>query len=187
MIYYTETENKQYKDINRLIENLTIDIIKAYNIDIPIKDIEGVIQKIGGHVIVTSEKPEGVYKISNGFLIVYPPHIKDIKRIRFRLAQELGHLFLHMKYLIDEEYWSNLPIGYCLQTTQVYEEHQANMFAEAFLLPGQAYAEKLREYKDKKIDFDNLAEYFGVASRLARDRAKHLKLIKRQDWFNTFE
>lgn len=187
MINYLENEKKQFESVMQLIERLVEDIIQIYDIEVPIKDIKGVVEKLGGNVTESSEKPAGVYKTTHGFLIVYPPHIKDIKKIKFRLVQEIGHLFLHMRYSIDEDYWNNLPTGYCLQTAQVCEEYQANMFAEAFLLPRKAYTEKLKVYKDTKIDFNDLAEYFGVASRLASDRAKHLKLIKRQDWSNTFE
>lgn len=188
MINYSINEKRQFDSIVELIENLAEDIIQFYNIDVPLKNIEDVVEKLGGNIIITADKPDGVYKThKDGFTIIYTPHIKECERVRFRVAQELGHLFLHMKYQIDTEYWGSLPIGYCLKTTQVCEEYQANIFAEAFLLPKEAYANKLIECKDKKVDINSLAEYFGVTYRLASDRAKHLKLIKRQDWFNTFE
>ena len=91
-------------ELRMLINNLTQDIIDAYHIQIPILDIDYVVtQQLGGRI---EESPNienmsdgSVRKEGNGFVIYVSPY-QTTERRTFTIAHELGHLFLHMGYVM---------------------------------------------------------------------------------------
>ena len=86
-----------------LINHLTEDIIKLYDIKIPITDIDAVVEKLGGKVVNTSElqhKMENCYikKHKDAFVILVDDRVKNSPNRTMLIARELGYLFLSMGY-----------------------------------------------------------------------------------------
>ena len=127
-----------------LINDLTQDIIDYFHIQIPIKNIDDVVKKIGGTVIQDdqiSEYSDGFIKKTSeqSFEIVVSIHQSNGRR-NFTIAHELGHLFLHMGYKINHDIW-NEQINTYFRRGNTEEEYEANEFAAAFLMPKRKYKE----------------------------------------------
>ena len=86
--------------MRNMINSLTEDILHSFQIPIPIQNIEGLVEKLGGTVQEDIRCSEGsVEKRGNSFVITVSP-FTDEKRRRFTIAHVLGYLFLHMGYMI---------------------------------------------------------------------------------------
>lgn len=162
------------RDTIELIENLTQDIVNIYNLGMPIKDINNVVEILGGELIITSDIDSGLYKTNYGFRIV----AKTINK--FSIAQELGHLFLHMRYNIDKAYWQKIPVGYHVIAVDISIDaiYEVNRFAEALLMPREIYKEKIEQLNTETVDIYKIAKYFEVTPRQAYERGRRLKLLK---------
>ena len=89
----------------RMINSLAEDVLSAYNISVPIGNIDEIVEKLGGTIQKEAFFSDGaVEKEGNGFKIIVSP-FQDEKRERFTIAHELGHLFLHMGYRTNNELW----------------------------------------------------------------------------------
>lgn len=82
--------------ITTIINNVAEGIIDAYDIHVPICDINDVVTKLGGCVWESADICNSdIMKQNDGF-VIYMPSFYSAERKRFAIAQELGHLFLHM-------------------------------------------------------------------------------------------
>jgi len=104
-------------------------------------------------------------------------------RKNFTMAHELGHLFLHMGYLTDEEKWNAIDeyidspyyrIGYS------EEEYEANHFAGALLMPEKKYKAFVKENTDEDglIDIPKISKHFDVSDDAALTRGKWLGVFR---------
>lgn len=148
------------KEQKELIENLATDIIIATNTSIPILSIHDFILNIKGIMIETDN-----YSVmrNNKSFIVTTPKTDNITGQKFRIAELLGHLFLHMGYMINDEIW-NAQKNY-----EPYDEnsggidytYQANEFALALIMPKKEFIAKIEEYSNgNMVDTPKLADYF---------------------------
>ncbi len=82
--------------IRELINDITQDIIQTYKIQIPIVNINQVVDALGGKVIEDSSLSgysDGfIRKVDDSFEIVVSPYQPDTRK-NFTIAHELGHLF----------------------------------------------------------------------------------------------
>lgn len=161
------------------INNLAEAVIDAYDIEIPITDIESVVNKIGGTVL---EKPEFNYfydgsimkRGKDSFSIAISPN-QSTQRKAFTIAHELGHLFLHMGYRTDNETWNNQDQSVFTRFGRSEQEYQANEFAASLLMPKDDYLKFIRENaKDNTIDMRSVAMHFHVSVPAAVNRGKFL-------------
>ncbi|WP_324728744.1 ImmA/IrrE family metallo-endopeptidase [Lysinibacillus fusiformis] len=111
------------------------------------------------------------------------PHYTNVLRDRFTIAHELGHLFLHMGYLVDNEKWIETPE---YQDSAYYrfghsqEEYEANEFAASFLMPQKEFIMISKKYLEHdKYNLTEIANHFGVSEEAARTRGRFLGLF---DW-----
>ena len=75
----------------RMINSLAEDVLSAYNISVPIGNIDEIVEKLGGTIQKEAFFSDGaVEKEGNGFKINVSP-FQDEKRERFTIAHELGH------------------------------------------------------------------------------------------------
>lgn len=164
------------------IHSLAERIHNELKLDIPV-DLQIVIRKLKGELKEDSyddlvdakiEKVGDTFKIS----------VNDKKpklRNNFSIAHELGHLFLHMGYLINPAKWQKVQ----MYTDSVYyrfghdsEELEANEFAAAFLMPETKYRKVVKEYsKNNLCDISKIAERFGVSEEAALNRGRWLKIF----------
>ena len=94
-------ELKESEEIKQVINHLTQDIIDLYHIQIPIQDIDEAVKMFGGRVEEDREKYckycDFISKERDSFAIYISPYYKSERR-KMIIAQQLGHLFLHMGY-----------------------------------------------------------------------------------------
>ena len=165
-----------------LINNITQDIIDEYKINIPINNIEDVVRQLGGNVEESSNvsfaADGSVIKRGDSFSIVVSPFQSE-ERKKFTIAHELGHLFLHMGYQINEELWNEQENLTYYRSGESAVEYQANEFAAALLMPQKKYKEIMDRYTEGNIVYTGkVAEYFGVSVSAASNRGKFLGYLK---------
>lgn len=165
-----------------LINELTEDIINRFNIEIPIKDINQVVEKLGGKVemdVSLFDKDGSVKKLDKGFIIFVSPH-QSKQRMNFTIAHELGHLFLHMGYKTNSDRWEQQDDTTYYRSGDSQSEYQANEFAAAFLMPRKSY-KKIMDENTNSNDIVNtleIAKYFDVSVSAASNRGKFLGYLK---------
>lgn len=118
------------------IENYAMGLRKAWGLGVgPIDNLMVEVQKNGIHVSKISLKLEKIDAFSvwmNNKPYIFLNDDKNTNaRIRFDIAHELGHLLMHADYYTNEDFEKS-PIKEKL-------ELEANMFAGAFLMPGQTF------------------------------------------------
>ena len=91
--------------INLLAER----VISAYDIAIPIRDIDAVVRRMGG-TIETQSIFDSIYdgtimKSGNNSFRIVISDAQNAQRRNFTIAHELGHLFLHMgRFIVEAEF-----------------------------------------------------------------------------------
>jgi len=162
-----------------MINSLTQDILTLFNIQIPIQDIDELVDMLGGSIQTDFSCTDGsVVKEGNSFRILVSP-FQDEKRRRFTIAHELGHLFLHMGYLTNAELWERQDENIYHRLGSSEKEYQANEFAAAFLMPQKEYIKIMNEnIIGNKVNTSKIAEYFNVSVEAASNRGKFLGYLK---------
>lgn len=169
-------------EVKLLINNIARDIIRVFNIDIPVMNIEGEIHKLGGAIEKNHNTEnivgEGIRKKDKSFVIVVSP-FQSLERRKFIIAHEIGHLFLHMGYKINNKIWNSQPNDKYYRSNNIKFEYQANAFARAFLMPQKNYKDIMDKYtEENKVDTVKIAEFFGVSASAASNRGKFLGYLK---------
>ena len=95
-------------------------------------------------------------------------------RRRFSIAHELGHLFLHLGYLIDDDLWESVDsyidsvrhrMGYN------EEEFEAHEFAGSLLMPADEFRFVANQFfADGLYPLEKIAEHFDVSSKAVKVR-----------------
>jgi Zn-dependent peptidase ImmA (M78 family) len=119
------------------------------------------------------------------FIIYLNPH-KPYTRERFTIAHELGHLFLHMGFLLNKGLWGAFPNDqfqdsayYRIKGNYTQEEHEANEFAAAFLMPKDEFiAVSKRHLDNDRYTILPIAKHFEVSESSAINRGKWLGIFK---------
>lgn len=146
-------------------------------------DVKAVSQELRGEVIeadLPEELDARIEKAGDAFKIVFNSNKPDTRN-NFSIAHELGHLFLHLGYLINPEKWKSVNT----YTDSVYhrfghgeEELEANEFAAAFLMPEKEYREVVdKNKKNDHIDISKVAKHFGVSVEAALNRGRWLGIF----------
>ncbi len=169
--------------LRKRINELAYDILAVYDIATPIDNIESVVKKIGGQIQETDELDfltDGkVKKDRDSFIITVPESQSNSLRRNFTIAHELGHLFLHMGYQIDEELWENSDNMTLNRFGNSERELEANEFAAAFLMPEKEYKRIAEKYSEGNTVFiRRVAEYFNVSVEAASYRGKWLGYLQ---------
>jgi predicted transcriptional regulator len=164
--------------INRLAET----VLSTCELSVPIPMDEAVRRLRGDLAFVAKADFEAkIEKTDTGFRITLPQDGYE-PRERFSIAHELGHLFLHMGYLVDEAKWNSIED----YTDSVYyrygysvEESEANEFAGAFLMPRAEFARVAQQHQDgDEYDITRIAEQFNVSAGAAVTRGRFLGLFR---------
>lgn len=150
-------------------------------------DVVDVISKLGGQIRCDYEEPQVDAKITpheGAFLIDIRSDLHENRR-RFTLAHELGHLFLHMKFLDNEKWKDAMQYEDCAfrRTDGDYreEELQANEFAASFLMPSDTFKREAISNISSDgatINIQPIANKFGVSVEAAINRGKWLGVFE---------
>jgi len=163
--------------INGLAEKIRL----ACKLETPV-EIKKAVECLGGTLAYSDhlDYEAQIEKVHDEFNITLKQDSHE-NRARFSIAHELGHLFLHMGYIIDEEKW-NSTNSY---TDSVYhrygysvEEYEANEFAAAFLMPMDIFIQTAKEnYDSGQYNIVNIANTFKVSTEAAANRGRWLGLF----------
>lgn len=165
--------------INELAENIR----NYYGISGVIEDIDGIVERMGGRVIEDVNIDgfsDGKIKKSgrDSFEISVSP-FQSKERRNFTIAHELGHLFLHMGYIINPEIWNQQNEAAYYRNGNSTQEYQCNEFAAAFLMPQKEYERVMLQYANKDwVDTSKVAEHFKVSVDAAANRGKWLGYLR---------
>lgn len=168
--------------IRKKINELAYDIVKLYDIKVPVENMRRVVNTIGGKVYedesLGSYSDGNVKKNGASFIINIPPN-QPSTRENFTIAHELGHLFLHMGYLIDPERWNEIDRVEYNRRGNSTTENQANEFAAAFLMPQEEYIRIMNQNTEGNlVNVGNIANYFHVSVDAASYRGKWLGYLQ---------
>ena len=163
-----------------LINNIAVKIRNILNITTDNFDIKTLVEELDGNLVFNdfSINEAIITKSSsdspNAFEIMVNNNYNS-QRIRFSIAHELGHLFLHMQYLINPDEWNNIEPGtsHARNTNIPYSryEAEANEFAAAFLMPKDRFLEVAEE---NFYNLNKIASIFNVSIESAKIRGKVL-------------
>ena len=165
-----------------IIENLTQDIIKTYKINIPLFDIDDLVTKLGGQVDEVSNLKYtdfyGVRKENDSFVISIPLYSNRQNR-RFRIAEEIGTLFINMGFKTNPELWNSQPNGKVYKLKETEANYLCVDFARSLLMPKNEYIKYARECTHgKKVNTNLIAEHFGVSLSEASRRGISLGYLE---------
>lgn len=171
-----------YSTERNYINQIASKLISALHIEIPIVNLEDVVSQLGGIIVENkslNDAYDGTIKKTgeSSFEIAISPY-QSAKRKKFTIAHELGHLFLHMGYLLDPDLWN-------VQDEKIYrrfgtneEEYQANEFAAALLMPREEFEKTVSELAEgNRIDVQQVANHFMVSVSAAKNRGYFLGLF----------
>lgn len=173
--------------INREKINKIADTIReALELIIPPYDPSDAIKKLDGKIlydVFDNDIDAFIEKREDLFVLHLNPQ-KPNSRERFSIAHELGHLFLHMGYLIDQDKWKSFESRFTdsiLFRSDNYSsiEYEANEFAAAFLMPKEEFIIVAEENLDENLYYiESIAKYFQVSTLAASNRGKWLGLFE---------
>lgn len=160
------------------INELAEAVIDHYQIPIPITNIDETVTIIGGSIVTTATTPSlsggSISKRGESFEMSVDPFQTEERR-NFTIAHELGHLFIHMGYGINDEIWNEQDERPYYRYGNTEMEYQANEFAGALLMPRQQYYEVMNRFtKGNVVDTAKIAEHFHVSVDAAANRGKWL-------------
>lgn len=165
-------------EYRKLINDLASDIVKEYDIKIPINDIESVVSKLGGLVetdYTKSEYADGIIEKHNNSFKIIIPKITVERRKKQEIATQIGHLFLHMQYQIDSTVWNSYPERAHYSNKQ---ERQAKDFGLALLMTINDFKEVVnRNLENDKVNITEIAKHFGLSHDMVIMRGRFLWLI----------
>ena len=103
-------------------------------------------------------------------------------RNRFSVAHELGHLFLHMGYLVNPDTWGHSS-EYCDSVYHRFgygiEEAEANAFAAALLMPEEEFRKAVSELGNKgQVPVKELANHFKTSAAATLKRGQELGVFR---------
>ena len=171
------------KEMRVLINELADAVRSYYGVEIPITDINTVVENMGGCVIEKSSMESfsdgQIQKTGDdSFQIEISSH-QTPERKNFTIAHELGHLFLHMGFRIDADLWNAQDERVYYRKGNTNEEYYANEFAAAFLMPEMDYKRIMDDNtQGVTVNTQAIARYFNVSTGAASNRGKWLGYLQ---------
>ena len=169
----------------RAINDLAEKLIEVLELELPIP-IEKVPSMLGGKLKECSESEMNnmeamIKKDGKDSFVICISEARPINRKRFSIAHELGHLFLHMGYLIRPEIWEKED-EYKDSVYYRYgynkEELEANEFAGAFLMPKKEFKVIAKQYLNNSYyDLEAIAKKFNVSTEAVKIRGRQLGMF----------
>lgn len=178
----SELMNEKNPDFNQLelfAEKVRLDL--GVGTDTPISNMVRVAEKLGAIVVRMPDFSEKIsaFSVAGSRPLVALNDTGNAFRSRFKIAHEMGHLFLHAG--LDDER--------CLSI-----EKQADYFASAFLLPRHAFKKEFMSFYryESKYPFNwtgmySLKERWGVSVQVIIHRALSLRIINDVDFDKAYK
>uniref|UniRef100_UPI003AB21698 ImmA/IrrE family metallo-endopeptidase n=1 Tax=Anaerostipes caccae TaxID=105841 RepID=UPI003AB21698 len=170
-------------EMKQLINEMANEVIRQYNITIPITNIDEVVRRMNGSIQENSAidgfsdgriRKDG----SSSFVIEVSP-FQTVERRNFTVAHEIGHLFLHMGFMTNESRWNSQKNITYYRNGNLESEYQSNEFAAAFLMPEDEYERIMdKNTEGNLVNTLEIARYFHVSVDAAANRGKWLGFLK---------
>ncbi|HEX7859870.1 MAG TPA: ImmA/IrrE family metallo-endopeptidase [Verrucomicrobiae bacterium] len=172
--------SQKFKEISSLAETIR----ETLELDVPV-DLNEAVKRLGGtlsEIANEPNQPEASIRKTGERFAIYLRHHQIQARKRFSAAHELGHLFLHMGYLVDPDKWQKSNdykdsvyhrFGYGI------EEQEANLFAAAFLMPEKEFVEQVRQIASEEDLLRRLCAHFGTSASAVLRRGQELGIFAR--------
>lgn len=167
------------EEINKFTDSLR----NTLRVSSPI-ELDSVISGLGGTLEETLSLPEHVeamiYRVENSFKIEVHKNFPPTRK-RFSIAHEIGHLFLHMGYIVNPEKWratGEYADSAFLRHGHSLEETEANEFAASLLMPTAEFMEVAqRNLTENAYNLPPIAQHFNVSLDSVRYRGRWLGLF----------
>lgn len=176
-------EEKMRKAIDHFAEGLW----DVFDIQTDSIDLEKFVRDIGGRIKLCDELPDCGFpccadgtlkKADDDGFIIYADRGMSSQMLRFAIAHEIGHLFLHCGYIVNRKKWDSFDVSCCKDMAENERELEANEFARAFLMPEDRFRDFIEENREgNKIDMNLAARNFDVSLGMATYRARQLTII----------
>jgi Zn-dependent peptidase ImmA (M78 family) len=173
-------------DMKKWIEKLTENIREVYDLHSPL-DFDSFIKELGGEYEEIDDwvQEEAVIeKTKEDSFIIRLQANKPERRKRFSIAHELGHLFIHMGYRLDDEKWQKFNIGEGFpRFGNSEQERETHYFAASLMMPADEFRKACEENSGKNSDgkkvchLQKVADVFQVSNDAALDRGKALGIF----------
>lgn len=158
-----------------IINDLSQDIIKKSNVEIPLEDIDHLVSLFGGRIVEGSlfDRPE---KTGRDTFDIYVSKWDKERERRFYAAARLGDVLLHSNYLSDHEAFLNSDrIQYKPDNGVLDQVYMSNVFASGILMPKDMFIDTVNELdEDGLVSVNKVAEHFDVSVSSAIYRGKIL-------------
>jgi hypothetical protein len=183
---------RSQRDINWLVDPkksseivaLAEVVRESLELEVPI-DVAEAVNRLGGRlceVEVAPGEPEATVRRTGERFEITIKKSPWSARNRFSVAHELGHLFLHMGYLVNPDAWGSSSeyrdsiyyrFGYGV------EEAEANLFAAAFLMPEEEFRNAVNELGSREpIAVKDLANRFKTSAAATLKRGQELGVFR---------
>lgn len=165
-----------------LIQEMAEEVRKVYQISVPIQNIFEDVRKIGGNVVLDPFLDMGeseLRKTGKECFEITVPSLDSIELMNFSIAQELGHLFLHMRFQTDRQIWDRIDDYFHFRTRNPDSIFQAKEFAYAFLMPQPLFKKVMEQYTEGTlVNTREIARYFSVPIDAAVNRGVELGYLR---------
>jgi Zn-dependent peptidase ImmA (M78 family) len=147
---------------------------------LPGDSIEELVERVGGNLVVGSSgsgDAESGSIVANAVddFVIYVSRHTSLKRDRFTIAHELGHLLLHLDPIKKLDPNAGMRATRWVDETdqsQKRAEWEANWFAAGFLMPSAHFVED-----HNALGLVGVISKYGVSATAAEIRAKSLGLV----------
>lgn len=163
----------------RQIQKIAEGVLDAYHIAIPIKDIDSVVEMLGGKIEEAKDVfGHGVIKTGDYTFILnlwqYKVPMDDpVVCYNYAATKLLGLLFIGMGFQTDEDLWRRQPLGQIIHFHDLGPgsdpECRAQAFARAFMMPRKQFLDFAKKSKNQKkhrlngmFKIDRGCKYFHV-------------------------
>lgn len=169
--------------MKKQVAALASTIRDVFKIPMPITNIDNVVKSLGGEI---REDNNLIFDDSDGYIsrngdsfIIYVSPYQSSNRRNFTIAHEIGHLFLHMGFIVAPDVWKAQGEAAFYRNGSSESEKQAHEFAAALLMPEEEYVKQLKKYtQGNTVTTSKIAEYFNVSVEAASIRGKWLGLLE---------
>ncbi|MFW5700488.1 MAG: ImmA/IrrE family metallo-endopeptidase [Cyclobacteriaceae bacterium] len=124
----------------------------------------------------------GLFVIKDNVAYIrYNASEKNIKRLRFTIAHELGHFVLHksIPFILEKGKSEKVMFRNAISSTgEVHREREANAFAASLLMPKYLINKEINELGDSPNLVASLAEIFNVSNEAMTFRLANLEMLE---------